>query len=99
MSTQTSIYILPQHSCVVVCAHSARCSRSTAGLYLAFNLSLSPLDFLKLPSQVFILQRQCLHTLLETTTLLLRPSQLVTVNLILCENKWISDQLNLKQKL
>lgn len=66
----------------MVCARSA-----AAQLYLAFNLSLSPLDLLQLHMQVFILNGQCLHTLLEAASLLLRSSQLVTVNLILCENR------------
>lgn len=57
--------------------------------YLALDLSSSPLDLLQLHIQVFILHRQCLHTLLETATLLLCPPQMVTVDLILCEQQVI----------
>lgn len=75
-----------RHVVVCPCAQSVKCCRWAAGLYmhLAFNLSLSPLDLLQLHMQIFILHRQCLHALLETVALLLRPSQLVAVYLVLC---------------
>lgn len=56
--------------------------RRTAA-YLAFNLSLSPLDLLQLHMQVLVLRRQRLHALLKASRLLLGPSQLVTVDLVL----------------
>lgn len=54
-----------------------------AAAYLAFNLSLSPLDFLQLHVQVLVLRRQRLHAVLEASGLLLGPPQLVAVDLVL----------------
>lgn len=62
-----------------------RVYRRAAAAYLAFNLSLSPLDLLQLHMQVLVLRRQRLHAVLEAACLLLGPSQLVTVDLVLRE--------------
>ena len=84
MSTQTLKFATTELWWFAPCA---TCCRSAAELYLALNLSLSPLDLLQLHIQVFILHCQRLHSLMEAATLLLRPSQLVTVNLVLWDNR------------
>lgn len=61
-----------------------------AAAYLAFNLSLSPLDLLQLHMQVLVLRRQRLHAVLEAARLLLGPPQLVTVDLVLGKHSHIS---------
>lgn len=65
----------------------SRRSATDVHMYLALNLSLPPLDLLQLHVQVFVLRRQLLHAVLERAALLLGPSQLVAVNLTLCEQK------------
>lgn len=74
----------------MVCASAAAVpsgSHKQQSVYLAFNLGLFSLDLLQLHEQIFVLLRQFLNTFVETAVLLLRPPHLVTVNLILKEQK------------